>query len=206
MESLSPILIAFIVGTYLLGSFSSAITLSKIMGFADPRSEGSQNPGATNVLRIAGKKAAALTLFGDLLKGLAPVLVANLFFADGLALALIGFSAFIGHCFPVYYSFDGGKGVATAIGFILAFNWIIGLAIVGIWLIVAKVFRFSSLAALIAFSLLPIIYYLLYGNPEVSIVLILLTLIMTYRHKTNIQRLIRGNEQTSSLKNDQSQP
>ena len=172
------------------------------MGFADPRSEGSNNPGATNVLRIAGKKAAALTLFGDLLKGLVPVLVARLFFADDLALALIGFSAFIGHCFPVYYGFGGGKGVATAIGFTLAFNWIIGLAVVGIWLIVAKVFKFSSLAALIAFSLLPIIYYAIHGYPEVSIVLVLLTLIMTYRHKSNIQRLIRGEEQASSLKDE----
>lgn len=172
------------------------------MGFADPRSEGSNNPGATNVLRIAGKKAAALTLFGDLLKGLVPVAIARLFFADDLALALIGFSAFIGHCFPVYYGFSGGKGVATAIGFILGFNWMIGLVVVGIWLIVAKVFKFSSLAALIAFSLLPIIYYFIYANPEVSIILVLLTLIMTYRHKSNIKRLINGEEQTSNLKDE----
>ncbi|MCK4710003.1 MAG: glycerol-3-phosphate 1-O-acyltransferase PlsY, partial [Gammaproteobacteria bacterium] len=159
---------AFMLGAYLLGSFSSAITLSKIMGFADPRSEGSNNPGATNVMRIAGKKAAALTLFGDMLKGFAPVLLASLILQQPLFIALTGLAAFLGHCYPVFYQFQGGKGVATAIGFILAFDWMSGLAVVAIWLIVAKVFKLSSLAAIIAFICLPFIYYGLHNDHLVS--------------------------------------
>ncbi len=185
---------AFMLGAYLLGSFSSAITLSKIMGFADPRSEGSNNPGATNVMRIAGKKAAALTLFGDMLKGFIPVLLANLFLQQPLFIALTGLAAFIGHCYPVYYKFEGGKGVATAIGFILAFDWISGLAVVTIWLIVAKVFKLSSLAALIAFTCLPFIYFGLYSDGTISALLLLVTLILTIRHKDNIRRIIQGEE------------
>jgi len=165
------------------------------MGFPDPRSEGSNNPGATNVLRIAGKKAAALTLFGDLLKGFIPVILAALVLQDPLAVAATGFSAFLGHCFPVYYQLQGGKGVATAIGFILAFDWITGLAVVSIWLIVAKVFKLSSLAALIAFIFMPAINFWLLGNINVSAILITLTLILILRHKENIRRLLKGEEQ-----------
>ena len=179
---------------YLLGSFSSAITLSKIMGFADPRSEGSNNPGATNVMRIAGKKAAALTLFGDMLKGFIPVLVASFILSQPLFIALTGLAAFLGHCYPVFYQFKGGKGVATAIGFILAFNWMLGLVVIAIWLIVAKVFKLSSLAALIAFTCLPFMYYALQSDITISILLFIITLIMTYRHKENIQRIIKGEE------------
>ena len=194
MEQLSLIHLAFIVAAYLLGSFSSAITLCAIMGYPDPRSQGSNNPGATNVLRIAGKKAAAVTLLGDLLKGFIPVLAAHFLFENTFATALTGFAAFLGHCFPIYYQFKGGKGVATAFGFVLAFHWLTGLIIVGIWLIVAKVFKLSSLAALIAFICLPFIYY--YQQPEFSItsLLALMTLILLYRHKSNISRLLQGKE------------
>ncbi len=194
LENLNIIHIAFMSGAYLLGSFSSAITLSKIMGFNDPRSEGSNNPGATNVMRIAGKKAAALTLLGDLLKGFIPVLLANFFIQQPVFIALTGLAAFIGHCFPVYYQFKGGKGVATAIGFILAFHWISGLAVVAIWLIVAKIFKLSSLAALIAFLFLPFIYFALQHDITVSSLLFTVTFILTLRHKENIQRIIQGNE------------
>ncbi len=179
---------------YLAGSFSSAISLSKIMGFPDPRSEGSKNPGATNVMRIAGKKAAALTLLGDLLKGFASVLLANLFLQNPIFIALTGISAFLGHCFPLYYQFKGGKGVATAFGFILAFNWIAGLITVAIWLIVARVFKMSSLAALIAFSLLPFLYYAIYQDSIISMLLLGMALVLAYRHKQNIQRILRGEE------------
>ena len=182
------------LGAYLLGSFSSAITLSKIMGFADPRSEGSNNPGATNVMRIAGKKAAALTLFGDTLKGFIPVLLASFILQQPLYIALTGLAAFLGHCYPIYYQFKGGKGVATAIGFILAFDWISGLAVVAIWLIVAKVFKLSSLAALIAFICLPLVYYGLHQNFTVSALLLIVTLVLTARHKDNIRRIINGEE------------
>jgi acyl phosphate:glycerol-3-phosphate acyltransferase len=164
------------------------------MGFADPRSEGSNNPGATNVMRIAGKKAAALTLFGDLLKGFIPVLLAQYFLTDTLWIALTGLSAFLGHCYPIYYRFSGGKGVATAIGFILAFHWITGLIVVAIWLIVAKVFKLSSLAAIIAFALLPLIYLSLTAQTTISALLALLSLILVLRHKQNIQRIIQGQE------------
>ncbi len=182
------------LGAYLLGSFSSAITLSKIMGFADPRSEGSNNPGATNVMRIAGKKAAALTLLGDMLKGFVPVLIASFFLQQPLFIALTGVAAFLGHCYPVYYQFKGGKGVATAIGFILAFDWISGFAVVAIWLIVAKVFKLSSLAALIAFIALPFIYFSLHNDINVSALLLVVTIVLTLRHKENIRRIIKGEE------------
>ncbi len=164
------------------------------MGFADPRSEGSNNPGATNVMRIAGKKAAALTLFGDMLKGFIPVLIAGFFLQQSFFIALTGLAAFLGHCYPIYYQFKGGKGVATAIGFILAFNWVSGLAVIAIWLIVARVFKLSSLAALIAFSCLPFIYYALQQDTTISALLLIVTLVLTYRHKDNILRIVKGEE------------
>lgn len=164
------------------------------MGFADPRSEGSNNPGATNVMRIAGKKAAALTLLGDMLKGLVPVLLAHYFLTDTLWVALTGLSAFIGHCYPVYYRFNGGKGVATAIGFILALHWICGIIVVAIWLIVARVFKLSSLAAIIAFTLMPAIYFSLTSQTTISLLLSLLSLILIIRHKQNIMRMLQGEE------------
>lgn len=192
--------VGFILAAYLLGSFSSAITLSKIMRFPDPRDEGSNNPGATNVLRIAGKKAAALTLLGDLLKGFIPVLLAGLVLHYPLTIAATGFAAFLGHCFPLFYRFQGGKGVATAIGFILAFDWITAAAVISIWLMVAKVFKLSSLAALIAFICMPLINFLVMGDVHVTGILTSLSLIMILRHKDNIRRLIQGEEQQSKLK------
>jgi glycerol-3-phosphate acyltransferase PlsY len=200
----SPLLFAFVLvaAAYLLGSFSSAIMLSRLMGFADPRSQGSRNPGATNVLRIAGKKAAALTLFGDLLKGLLPVLLARFLFDSDLIVAGVGFAAFVGHCYPLWYRFEGGKGVATAIGFLLGFDWMLGLIVVAIWLTVARVFRLSSLAALIAFATLPALHALLGGDARVTALFILLDLILIWRHRGNIRRLLRGEEPASRIKPD----
>ncbi len=191
---LTPIFFAFIAFTYILGSISSAIILSKIMGFPDPRSKGSLNPGATNVLRIAGKKAAAITLVGDMLKGFIPTLAAHYFFDNLLTVLFIGFAAFMGHCYPLFYQFKGGKGVATAIGATLAFNWISGLFVVSIWLIVAKGFKLSSLAALIAFIALPAFIYWQFKQTELSAVFLLLAFILSLRHKENIKRLIAGTE------------
>ena len=186
--------LTLLVSAYLLGSISSAIVLSKIMGFKDPRSEGSNNPGATNVLRIAGKKAAFLTLVGDFLKGLVPVLLAHWLEFDPLTVALAGFAAFSGHCFPVFFSFRGGKGVATAIAATVGFNWIVGAILIAIWLLFAGVFKISSLAAIISFCALPVLVYWRTQNLEVSTVFVALSVILIWRHKGNIQRLIQGSE------------
>jgi glycerol-3-phosphate acyltransferase PlsY len=171
---------------YLLGSVSSAILLSKIMGFEDPRKQGSNNPGATNVLRIAGKKAAFFTLVGDFLKGLLPVLVAHWLQFDLLLVALTGFAAFVGHCFPIFFRFQGGKGVATAIAATLAFDWMSGVILSVTWLLFAKVFKISSLAAIV----------ILWRTQDLQLasVFVLLSAILIWRHKSNIQRLIRGTE------------
>ena len=185
---------ALILFAYLLGSISSAIVLSKIMGFKDPRSEGSNNPGATNVLRIAGKKAAFLTLVGDCLKGLIPVLIARGLEADPLVVALTAFAAFSGHCFPVFFHFRGGKGVATAIAATVGFNWIAGAILIATWLLFARVFKISSLAAIISFCALPLLIYWREQDLQVSIVFVALSVILIWRHKSNIQRLIQGSE------------
>jgi len=164
------------------------------MGFKDPRSEGSNNPGATNVLRIAGKKAAFLTLVGDCLKGLIPVLIARGLEADPLVVALTAFAAFSGHCFPVFFHFRGGKGVATAIAATVGFNWIAGAILIATWLLFAKVFKISSLAAIISFCALPLLIYWREQDLQVSIVFVALSVILIWRHKSNIQRLIQGSE------------
>ena len=186
--------IALLIFAYLLGSISSAILLSRIMGFTDPRTGGSNNPGATNVLRIAGKKAAFFTLLGDFLKGLAPVLLGHLLGIELFWLALTGFAAFTGHCFPLYFHFRGGKGVATAIAATLAFDWIAGAILGATWLLVAKVFKISSLAAIISFALLPLVIYWRTGALSITGVFILLSAILIWRHKSNIQRLLSGAE------------
>jgi glycerol-3-phosphate acyltransferase PlsY len=185
---------ALIVCAYLLGSISSAILLSKIMGFKDPRSEGSKNPGATNVLRIAGKKAAVLTLAGDSLKGLLPVLLAHSLDAAHLIVALTAFAAFCGHCFPIFFNFQGGKGVATAIAATVGFDWITGTILIAIWLLFARVFKISSLAAIISFGVLPLIIYWREQDFAISLVFTTISAILIWRHKSNIQRLIKGAE------------
>jgi glycerol-3-phosphate acyltransferase PlsY len=179
---------------YLLGSLSSAILLSKLMGFTDPRTDGSNNPGATNVLRIAGKKAAFLTLVGDCLKGLIPVLLAHWLVDDRTLIALTGFSAFIGHCFPIFFGFRGGKGVATAIAVSVGFHWMIGTIIIAIWLLFARVFKISSLAAIVSFTSLPALVYWQESSVASTGIFLLMSLILIWRHKSNIQRLFQGIE------------
>ncbi len=183
-----------ITASYLLGSISTAILLSKLMGFKDPRSEGSNNPGATNVLRIAGKKAAFLTLVGDCMKGLIPVMAARLLGFDPLIVALTAFAAFCGHCFPVFFAFRGGKGVATAIAATVAFNWIVGAVLIAIWLLFARVFKISSLAAIISFAALPALVYWRVPDSRVATVFAILSVILIWRHRANIQRLLSGTE------------
>lgn len=203
-----------IVAAYLIGSISAAIVVCKIMGLPDPRSGGSGNPGATNVLRIGGKKPAAITLFGDMLKGFIPVFVASFFVTDNhnsdallqinaLAFALIGLAAFLGHLFPVFFSFKGGKGVATMLGVLFGIHWVVGLATALTWLLMAKVFKISSLSALVATLLAPVYIYLLFGMylkqdslqfMPLVIATGTMTLILFYRHRSNIGRLLRGEE------------
>ena len=165
------------------------------MGLPDPRSQGSGNPGATNVLRIGGKKAAAITLFGDMLKGFLPVLVAKLLAVSDLALALIGFAAFIGHLYPVFFGFKGGKGVATMLGVLFGWHWAVGLASALTWLVMAKVFKISSLSALIATLLAPLYIYLIMGR---SLPIIIsagsMTLVLFIRHRSNIRNILSGKE------------
>jgi len=186
--------ISLIIAGYLLGSLSSAIIVCKLMGLPDPRTLGSNNPGATNVLRFGGKKAAAIALLGDMIKGVIPVLAAQLLGADNLTLGLVGFAAFIGHLYPLFFNFKGGKGVATAFGVYLALDWQMGLAVIFVWLIVAKVFKISSLAALIASAFAPAIIWYLTKNMEWVVITSIITVMLTWRHRSNIRNLISGTE------------
>ena len=180
---------------FLLGSVSAAIIVCNIMKLPDPRTQGSGNPGATNVLRVGGKKPAAITLLGDMLKGLLPVLVARALELDIQTIALTGAAAFAGHLFPIFFSFKGGKGVATLLGVLFGFSWWVGLATAATWLIVAKVFKLSSLAALIATALAPVfIYFLLPNAMPLIIVTVVMVVILFWRHKSNIQKLLSGSE------------
>lgn len=198
MEIIDYILI---IAAYLIGSLSSAIIVCKLMGLPDPRGEGSGNPGATNVLRFGGKKAAAITLAGDMVKGLIPVLLAKYMDITILGIALVGFAAFIGHLYPAFFQFKGGKGVATMLGVMFGFSWWLGLATAGTWLFVAKVLQISSLSALIATALAPFyiisgIYY--FNEPGLNLatlgITILMTTILFWRHRSNIQNLLSGKE------------
>lgn len=181
---------------YLMGSLSTAIIVCKIMGLPDPRTEGSHNPGATNVLRIGGKKAAAITLAGDAFKGLVPVLIAHALQQPLANLGIIGFAAFLGHLYPVFFSFRGGKGVATAFGAILGISWPVGLAVLATWLIMAKLFKISSLSALTAAGLAPLYFWLMEPNLPLLITTIAMSALLIFRHRSNIQNLIKGTEDT----------
>ncbi len=185
---------ALIVFSYLLGSLSTAIITSKLMGLPDPRTQGSGNPGATNVLRLGGKKAAALTLLGDMLKGIVPMIAASALGMGDATLALAGIAAFLGHLYPVFFGFRGGKGVATALGVLLGMSWMAGLAALATWLLVAKIFRYSSLAALSAALLAPIYVSLIRPAPELIAMTMVMSTLLLWRHRGNIQRLIRGQE------------
>jgi glycerol-3-phosphate acyltransferase PlsY len=185
---------SLIILAYLFGSISTAIIVCKMMGLPDPRSEGSGNPGATNVLRVGGKKAAAITLFGDFIKGLIPVLVARYLDTTDLVVALVGFAAFIGHLYPVFFHFRGGKGVATMLGVLFGFNLYVGLATAGTWLFVAKVLKISSLSALVATLLAPFYIWQLAPSDELMTITVVMTVILYWRHRSNIQNLLSGKE------------
>ena len=202
MSSYLPPLVAIVL-SYLLGSLSFAVIVSKALGMADPRSYGSKNPGATNVLRSGNKAAALATLLLDAVKGWVPVFAVHSFGADfGLGqgtAALAGFAAFLGHLYPVFFGFQGGKGVATAAGVLLGIDWLLGLATGATWLIIAVFFRYSSLASIVAAFFAPA-YYLVGGeitwplDVTVLLSLVSISLLLTWRHRENIRRLVAGTE------------
>ena len=187
--------LAFVVSAYLLGSISFAVLMSKAFSLPDPRTYGSQNPGATNVLRSGKKAAAALTLVGDAAKGTVAVVMAQLYAPENYTLiAAVALAVFLGHLFPIFLRFKGGKGVATALGVLLALNVWLGLACLATWLLVALVFRQSSLAALLAAVLTPLYAFLLTLPREFLLVATVLSLLLIWRHKSNIQNLLAGKE------------
>ena len=172
---------------YLVGSVSTAIITCKLMGLEDPRSVGSNNPGATNVLRHGGKKAAIITLIGDMLKGLVPVIAVSIIDPAAGAIALTGLGAFLGHVFPVYYGFKGGKGVATYYGVLLGFSWMAGIAALLVWLLIAFVSKISSLSALVSALSAPFVLWYSSHSPELTVILGLMTALLFWRHRSNLQ-------------------
>jgi len=193
---LFPLLAA--LAAYLIGSLSFAVIVSRVMGLSDPRSYGSGNPGATNVLRSGNKAAAVLTLVFDALKGALPVLAVK-FYGERFGLeegteALVALAAFLGHLWPVFFKFKGGKGVATAAGAILALNWMLGLVTLGVWLLVAFVTRYSSLAALVAAVFAPLGQLLMFEAGPLAGALVVMALLLVWRHEANIKKLMAGTE------------
>ena len=179
---------------YLLGSISSAIVVSRIMGLPDPRTMGSGNPGATNVLRTGNKKAAAITLLGDALKGLVPVLLAKMLGMEPSVIALVAIAAFLGHLYPVFFGFKGGKGVATALGIFLAVSFPIGVALAASWFVIAYITKISSISALIAACLSPFYMFFFDGETVYVAMAVFLSVVLVYRHKSNIRDLLSGKE------------
>jgi glycerol-3-phosphate acyltransferase PlsY len=186
-----------IFAAYLIGSVSFAVVVSKVMRLPDPHSYGSGNPGATNVLRTGNKLAAILTLIGDAAKGYVAVITAKLLIGveiDSWVLPAVAAAAFAGHLFPVFHGFKGGKGVATALGILLAIDWVLGLTTLSTWLIVAVFLRYSSLAALVAAVFAPVYFMFLFGIQPMAIAIAVMSALLIWRHKGNIQKLLRGEE------------
>lgn len=204
MEPSNPLWpVLAVLGAYLLGSLSFAVIVSRLMGLNDPRTYGSKNPGATNVLRSGSKPAAVVTLLLDGAKGWLPVALIGWYgkpygMLEG-TMALAGLAAFLGHLYPVFFRFQGGKGVATALGVLLGFNWILGLAAAVSWLVIAAFFRYSSLASLVAAVFAPV-YYIFgdgvawYMDKNLLLAMVVMAMLLGWRHAANINRLIKGTE------------
>jgi len=184
----------YALGAYLLGSIPFAILVSRAMGLADPRTYGSGNIGATNVLRSGNRRAALLTLLGDAAKGWVAVLIARLLGAPVEIVAIVAFCAFFGHVFPVWLRFNGGKGVATAAGVLIAIDWRLGFATIVVWLAVAFATRYSSLAALVAAVFAPVATWYLFGVGYLLYAVAGMSVLLAWRHKANIAKLARGEE------------
>lgn len=201
MTAVYPLLAA--VAAYLLGSLSFAVIVTRAMGLSDPRTYGSKNPGATNVLRSGSKAAAVVTLLLDALKGWLPVVLVAWFgrpwgLGEG-TMALVGLAAFLGHLWPVFFRFEGGKGVATALGVLLGISVWLGLATAATWLIIAFFFRYSSLASLVAAAFAPVYYLLMdgvvwYAEGSIALSIVVMAMLLAWRHQENIRRLVQGKE------------
>lgn len=187
-----PALIVAVLA-YFAGSISTAIIVCKSMGLPDPRSSGSGNPGATNVLRVGGKLPAALTLLGDALKGFLPVFITAMLVDHPPTIALAALAAFMGHLYPIFFNFEGGKGVATALGALLGIDATVGALALLTWLAVSLTFKRSSLAALVTFVLVPV-YLLFDGHQAFALVFVIIGALLYYTHRSNIQRLMAGTE------------
>jgi len=196
LETLALPLI-MLVSAYLIGSLSSAIILCQIAGLPDPRSQGSGNPGATNVLRFGGKKLAATVLIIDVLKGVLPVVVARYLGLDMTWLAATAFAAFLGHLYPIFFSFKGGKGVATALGGFIALCPTLAGVILLTWLVVFMISRISSLSAITAASLAPVYSLWLIDSVNARWIILVMAIMLLFRHRSNIQRLLAGEETKS---------
>lgn len=190
-----------VTAAYLIGSLSFAIIVSRVMGIDDPRTFGSGNPGATNVLRTGSKKAAILTLLLDALKGYIPVAIAIWLTPklgwSAYTITAVAVAAFAGHLYPLYFQFKGGKGVATSAGVLFAFSCWLGLAVIGVWLAVAVITRYSSLAALISAAVSPILYVIIFrshASMPILIAIVILAIMLIYKHKQNIKNLIGKTE------------
>lgn len=191
MNVLLPAIIIIIA--YLIGSISSSIIICKIAKKPDPRTQGSGNPGATNVLRFAGKKIAIITLISDMLKGTIAVLIGRLFGLEGIVLGLVAIAVILGHIYPIFFKFKGGKGMATGIGIMFALSPALGIMAVLTWIVIASIFRYSSLASLVTFSLAPI-YTIFLASPMYFIPLAMIAAFGIWRHRENLLRLKIGTE------------
>jgi len=192
--------LAIVVAAYLIGSVSFAVVVSKASGLPDPHDYGSGNPGATNVLRTGNKQAALLTLLGDGVKGFvavfAAIRIAPLVDAPEWTVAAAAIAVIVGHCWPVFHRFKGGKGIATCAGVVFALHWPLGLALSAVWLLIAFGFKISSVAALVAAALTPLGMFYVAGNAPIAWAMVPIALILVWRHKANIQSLLAGRERT----------
>ena len=199
----NPLAYSLPVLAYLLGSISCSVLICRLAGLPDPRQTGSKNPGATNVLRIGGRHVAALALLGDVLKGCIPVLLARLMTDDALVLSLVGLCAFLGHLYPIFFNFQGGKGVATAAGVYLALAWPVALALIGAWVVTAMIFRYSSVASLTACVSAPVLTHSYLQDMNYTLSGLIIAGLISWRHLPNLKRLQHGTETKIKLKRSQ---
>ncbi|MBA2492501.1 MAG: glycerol-3-phosphate 1-O-acyltransferase PlsY [Gammaproteobacteria bacterium] len=187
--------ILLIIAAYLLGAISTAIIACRLLGATDPRTVGSGNPGATNVLRAGGRRAAGITFCGDVIKGLAPVVAARGLGLDDSVIGAVALAAFCGHVFPVYYGFKGGKGVATGLGALCGVHALVGISAFATWLLVASTTRFSSVAALATSLMAPVYMLIMTGSAWFSWATVIMAAIIIWRHRSNISQLLEGSEE-----------